>query len=317
MTDTDGGWLLTHFVEDPDGHGEQVFFSLTPPSSPTRWVRLNNGEPVLESHIGTTGVRDPFLVRGADETFLIATDLRVYGGDERDWATWRRYGSRNIVVWRSKDLTTWSDPWLAELAPEGAGMAWAPEAYFDAADQSFVVYWSSTLYASSDRFREEDSYSRILTARTKNFRSFSESTVLIDRGRAVIDTTIVRHNGDEHRISKDDSRSPDSLRLFHEIVESDGPSRILASRIGDDRYTDVEAPMVIHDPLTGRWYLWLDQYSTTPQGYVPLYTDDLRSGRWEFLPEQEYRMPAATKHGGVIAISGAEHDALVRAFPPA
>ena len=63
MSDTANfGYLMVHFVEDPASHAEKIFFSLSRGEDPTRWYRLNDGQPVLESRIGTTGVRDPHLV---------------------------------------------------------------------------------------------------------------------------------------------------------------------------------------------------------------------------------------------------------------
>lgn len=73
------GRLLVHFVEDPKGHGEQVFFSLSGGAGPTRWTRANRGRPVLESRIGTIDARDPFVVRGEDGFVILATELRVSG----------------------------------------------------------------------------------------------------------------------------------------------------------------------------------------------------------------------------------------------
>ena len=62
MSDTANfGYLMVHFVEDPASHAEKIFFSLSRGEDPTRWYRLNDGQPVLESRIGTTGVRDPHL----------------------------------------------------------------------------------------------------------------------------------------------------------------------------------------------------------------------------------------------------------------
>ena len=51
---------------------------------------LNDGKPVLASHLGTTGVRDPHIIRNPDTGtwYIIATDLRVFGGDDGGWYEW-------------------------------------------------------------------------------------------------------------------------------------------------------------------------------------------------------------------------------------
>jgi hypothetical protein len=245
------GYLFVHHVEDPDGHGEQVFFSLSDGDDPRFWRRLNGGAPVLRPTLGTGGVRDPFLVRGDGEFFVLATDLRIYGGDDRGWDAWTRHGARSIVVWRSVDLLTWSDPWLLEVAPPEAGMAWAPEASFDPGSGEFTLVWSSALYDTADDEHAGDSYSRVLTARTRDFRSVEGVEVLIDRGVAVIDTTVHRLPGAVLRVSKDDSRLPGSRKLFAEVDTGDG-FRVVAERIADDLYADVEAPVLVHDAASTR-----------------------------------------------------------------
>lgn len=58
MVQDPAGHLLVHFVEAPERHGEQAFFSLSDGPDPTRWTRVNGGRPVLESRIGTTGARE-------------------------------------------------------------------------------------------------------------------------------------------------------------------------------------------------------------------------------------------------------------------
>jgi hypothetical protein len=302
------GYLLVHFVEDPEGHGEQVFFSLSDGDDPCTWARLNAGMPVLRSTLGTTGVRDPYVVRGPDEFFIIATDLRIYGGDGAGWDAWRRHGSRDIVVWRSTDLVTWSEPWSLEVAPPTAGMAWAPEALHDAGRGEFLVFWSSALYDADDEEHRGAAYSRVLAAWTSDFRSLDEPRVLIDRGADVIDTTMLVHDGVVHRISKQESFAADSERVFHEMgpeVFSD-EYRTVATRIGADLHDKLEGPVLFGDHHDEIWYLFLDQYDHRPQGYVGFRTGDLTSGRWEPIPPDQFRMPPDTKHGGVLPLRGSE-----------
>ena len=313
------GYLLVHHVEDPDGYGERIHFSLSVGDDPLRWYRANGGRPVLTSTLGTTGVRDPHLVAGDGEWFLLATDLRIYGGDDAGWDAWTRHGSRSLVVWRSTDLVRWSEPWLLEVAPPEAGMAWAPEATYDPTTREFAVTFSSSLYAPDDVHHAAPSYPRVLVARTRDFRTVSPARVLIDRGTGVIDTTVVpatlAPDGRVHRFSKQDSDVPGSLRLFHEAgsaLEADD-FEVVASRLADDRYAHVEAPLVFRDHRDGTWYLWVDQYSVRPQGYLALRTDDLASGDWHEAPG--FSLPPDTKHGVVVPLTRARHAALAAAYP--
>ena len=212
------------------------------------------------------------------------------------------------MVWRSTDLVTWSDPWTLEVAPSTAGMAWAPEALHDPDRGEYLVFWSSTLYDVEDPDHEGDAYSRVLAAWTRDFRGLGPPRVLVDRGTDVIDTTMLVQDGLVHRISKQESFSTDSERVFHEV----GPDyfseeyHVVATRIGADLYEKLEAPLLFRDHHDDIWYLFLDQYGHRPQGYIGLRTTDLTSGRWKHIPPDRFHMPSNTKHGGVLPLRGNE-----------
>lgn len=294
------GSLLVHFVEDPEGHGEQVFFSLSDGPDPTRWTRVNGGRPVLESRIGTTGARDPCLVRGGDGFVILATDLRVWGRGPHRWDEWIRQGSRSLLVWRSPDLVRWSAPELVEVAPPTAGMAWAPEARWVAVNGEYRVSWSSALYADDDPEHRGPGYSRILEARTRDFRTFSKPVAVLDHGRPVIDARVYEIEDRRVRFAKEEP-GPGSLGVFQEVERADGWA-LVASRIGTDRYEHVESPMLVEDPLHERWLLWLDRYDRIPQGFVAYTSDDPLSGRWTPLDDAAFQVPPNTKHGAVLPL---------------
>ncbi|WP_157549600.1 hypothetical protein [Microbacterium sp. Leaf288] len=58
------GYLFAHFRADGVTDVEKIHFSLSSGDTPLRWDPLWGGQPVLESHIGTRGVRDPAIARG-------------------------------------------------------------------------------------------------------------------------------------------------------------------------------------------------------------------------------------------------------------
>lgn len=43
MTATDNpfGYLLVHFIEDPDGYAEKIYMDLSDGDNPRRWIPLN------------------------------------------------------------------------------------------------------------------------------------------------------------------------------------------------------------------------------------------------------------------------------------
>lgn len=300
------GYLMVHFVEDAEGYAEKIYLSLSQGEDPTSWFRLNGGEPILASSLGTSGVRDPHLVRGPDRFYLVATDLRVFGGDDAGWHTWSHHGSRSIMVWETTDLVNWSEPRLLEVAPENAGMAWAPESVYDDERGEYVVFWSSNLF--DDIAHEGPTYSRILSATTRDFVTFSPAQVYLDTGSTTIDTTMIRHDGKVYRFHKDNETG--GRQLYADVVSSlfADDAVILQERIGAE-YGSVEGPLVFKDNQADRWFLLVDHYGDGGIGYRPFVTTDLGAGDWTPY-DGAFELPRDTKHGVVIPLQGEEWERL-------
>jgi hypothetical protein len=308
------GFLLAHFREEPAGYAERIHFSLSAGDTPLRWIPLWGGDPVLTSDIGTTGVRDPAIVRDdAGRFHILATDLRIYGGDERGWDAWRRNGSRSLIAWSSDDLISWSGPRALPVAPATAGMAWAPEVTRDPRTGEYIVFWSSTIFDVDDVHHGRDTYSRVLYARTRDFHDFSPAAVLIDARRDIIDTAIVQHAGQVFRFSKHEERGESSWGIYQEVGTGlfADDFRVIARRIGDGLHADLEAPIIVDAPDGDSWYLFLDQYGAA-QGYTALQTDDLASGRWTPVADNELRIRPGTKHGTILRLTKGEWERLRR-----
>lgn len=304
------GFLFVHFTEGVDG--EQIFFSLSEGDDPLRWTRMNGGAPVLRSDVGTGGVRDPVLARDeAGHFHILATDLRVEGS-AGTWEEWVRTGSRSLVIWDSVDLVNWSEPRLVNVAPREAGMAWAPEVTIDPDTGESVVFWSSRLYPSGDLDHSSDAYSRILYSRTRDFRTFGPAAVMIDTGRDVIDTAILHDGALVHRVSKDEDRHGDSSLVFQEVGSALFATdfRIVANRIASGLHRQAEAPILVRDPRAPRWFLFLDQYERSPQGYFVLESSDLLSGIWTPIAAARVSIPPGTKHGGMLPLERSEWERL-------
>lgn len=307
------GYLLVHFVEDHVGHGEQIFFSLSDGDDALRWRRLNQGEPILSSRLGTTGIRDPHLVRRHDGGFhLLATDLRVWRADGPDWEEFRRRGSRSLVVWDSPDLVTWSAPRLVPVAPENAGMAWAPEAVYDEDSGDYLVHFAAALYDHDDPHHEGDVRAQLLVARTRDFTTFGAAQAYLELPVGVIDMRTASEDGKVHRFAKQDDAAPGSLQVFHQVGSSFFADDFvtIASTIGQHFGASLEGPLVFPSNDGERWYLWVDQYGEMPQGYHALTTTSLSSGSWEPVPDGDFQMPENTKHGVVLPLQGDEWERL-------
>lgn len=129
MTDA---YLFAYFTDEQTPTGETIRFAVTEGDDPTTgWRELANGQPLFTSTLGQQGLRDPHIVRDPEggRFFLIATDLRIYGGN--DFGTAQQTGSRSIMVWESADLVNWSQQRMVEVMGPEAGNVWAPEAIWD------------------------------------------------------------------------------------------------------------------------------------------------------------------------------------------
>ncbi|WP_405578611.1 family 43 glycosylhydrolase [Streptomyces sp. NBC_01092] len=310
------GYMFSYFTGEGTADGEQLYAALSKGNDPLRWRELNDGKPVLTSTLGEKGLRDPFIIRSpeGDKFYQIATDLRIYGNG--DWDAAQRTGSRSIMVWESTDLVHWTDQRLVKISPDSAGNTWAPEAFYDAKLGQYVVFWASKLY--DNEAHSGDTYNRMMYATTRDFHTFSEPKVWIDRGYSVIDSTVIQHDGTYFRLSKDErnnsSSTPNSKFIFEEKSDAllDPSWDAVAEGIGKGAMNAAEGPLVFKSNTEDKWYAFLDEFGG--RGYLPFETTDLASGTW--TPSTGYDLPAKPRHGTVLPVTQAEYDRLLRAYQP-
>lgn len=294
------GYLFTHFTGESET-GEQIYFASS--KDGLHWTDLNDGSPVLTSNVGEKGVRDPYIFRSAegDKFYIIATDLRIASG--KGWDAAQKNGSRSIIVWESTDLVNWSEPRMVEVAPPEAGNAWAPEAMYDEMTGEYVVFWASRLPNDEGIWEPQ----KIYYAKTRDFYTFTEPQLYIDRGdNHIIDTTMIKDNNKYYRYSGDGQitieESDQILGKWTKIgtLESIG----LTGR-------DVEGPLVFKFNDREEWTLMVDQYATG-RGYLPLLTTDLSNGNFRRLETDEYFLDLNRKrHGSILNITQDEYDAIM------
>ncbi|MEV7733234.1 family 43 glycosylhydrolase [Streptomyces sp. NPDC088921] len=310
------GYMFSYFTGEGTSDGEQLYSALSKGDNPLKWRELNDGKPVLTSTLGEKGLRDPFIIRSpeGDKFYQIATDLRIYGNG--DWDAAQRSGSKSIMIWESTDLVHWTNQRLIKISPDSAGNTWAPEAFYDAKLGEYVVFWASKLY--DNEAHSGDTYNRMMYATTRDFYTFSEPKVWIDRGYSVIDSTMIQNNGTYYRLSKDErnnsSSTPNSKFIFEEKSDSIlNPSwTAVAEGIGKGAMSAAEGPLVFKSNTEDKWYAFLDEFGG--RGYLPFETTDLDSGNW--TPVADYDLPAKPRHGTVLPVTQAEYDRLLRAYQP-
>jgi len=308
---SDGGYLFATFKgESPTG--EQIYFALS--RDGRTWSALNKSKPVLISEIGTSGVRDPYIIRleGENKFVLLATDLSIYkkrletGNGVETWKQAVQSGSRSLVIWESTDLVKWEGPRLVQVAPEDAGCAWAPEAIYDSEAGDYLVFWASTTPATG--FKKH----RILASRTKDFREFTPAVPFIDESTGVIDTTIVKDGGLYYRFSKNETRKEIVMETSEKLA---GPWKEITEFTlrgipgieGPECY-----PLKLQDTNGQKtWCLIADAYAKS-LGYQPYTTQSLSSGI--FTKAEDFSFPFKFRHGCVLPVSEEEYQRLEKTF---
>ena len=182
---------------------ERIYFGIS--QDGLNFTALNDSKPVIESTLGTHGLRDPFIIRSheGDKFYLIATDLTVAGVTQdgvdypgQGWGENQTSGSQSIMVWESTDLVNWSKQRMCKVAVDDAGCTWAPEAYWDDDTEQYVVFWASKLKTGGKQ--------RLYYATTRDFYTFSDAQVWFEEDGSVIDTTVIKVDDWYYRYTKNE-----------------------------------------------------------------------------------------------------------------
>jgi hypothetical protein len=300
----DRGFLFVTFKGEQTSMTEQIYMAVS--DDGRQWAALNGSEPVLVNQLGEKGARDPYLIRSieGERFYVIATDLSIHLN--HNWTRATHAGSKSIVIWDSPDLVHWSQPRLVKVAADDAGCTWAPEAVYDADSKDYLVFWAST--NARDQFARQ----RIWAAHTRDFVTFGEPFIYIDKPHDVIDTDIVRDNGRYYRFSKDEQFKAITMETCEKLM---GPWQDVAG-FSLAKLSGYEGPACYQveparDGNPATWCLLLDQYSRGT-GYHPFITHDIAAG--QFSPGEDFRFPFHFRHGSVLPISSQELARLKAAY---
>ncbi|MWV48773.1 1,4-beta-xylanase [Rathayibacter sp. VKM Ac-2803] len=292
------GFLLAYFLPGEREDGERVRLAVSEGATPESFLPLPLGVPVPA--VGERGARDPFLVR--DRTtgrfVLLATDLRTW--PDGDWHRAVRRGSRSILVWHSDDLVEWTAPSLHEVAPESAGNAWAPKAYWSDERGCWLVFFSAALYPP-EADRASAAHQRILVVETTDFTTYRTARVALDTGRDVIDATFLAV-GDQwlrFTVEAEPERGVSAVTLARGL-SLEGAFETVRTGIGSPELARGEGPAVVATPE--RTWLLIDEFGL--RGYRLFVSDDPAGGA--FAPVPSARLPVDARHGSLLALEGDE-----------
>ena len=346
------GYLFGHFVGEEDENSEQIYFAIS--DDGLNFKDMNCEKPVLISNVGEKGVRDPYIYRSkeGDRFFLIATDLSIYhrGGwfkNEQGYYDASTTGSSYLVLWESLDLVNWGEPKYIKVAPENAGMAWAPEMIYNDETGEYIIFFSSSIMDPATKMKAKPN--AIYYVATRDFFHFSDTKIFIDnqmdnatneKGREIIDTTVIKIGDYFYSASKDGDNDETSggIRILKNknLLDKDSWEKVLnlselslnLDGLKIDRLDNstLEGPELFRynkkdwaDPNVPEYGIMADQYSVGA-GYLPLTTTDLEDtdnskGSWKLLKDKDYSFDKLKKrHGTIFCITKEELERLKKAF---
>ena len=251
------------------------------------WIALNNDDTFLKPQVGKDRLmRDPHIARGRDGIFHLV------------WTcSWFEKGIGHAS---SKDLIHWSPQQYIPVMQheEQARNCWAPEIFYDASKDHFIIYWATTIagrFPDTDLTGDDGLNHRMFYTTTKDFKSFSESKLLYDGGFNVIDASIVK-DGDRYvMFLKNETLTP--------------PEKNIRVAISKDFFTGFSKP---GKPITGNywaegpsavkfdheWIVYFDKYKLGQMGAVR--SADLEN--WEDISHL-VKFPQGTQHGSAFKVS--------------
>lgn len=202
----DAGYAAAYFTSDGD---EKIYQAATSGNDFFTFSPVNGGNPVITSTADTKGLRDPYILRSkdGDKYYMVATDLCISCGT--GWGPAQSNGSLKIEVWESTDLVNWTrtngQNTGITINQPAAGMTWAPEAYWDDALQSYVVFFASRLYSDATHTNSDKLYARMFYVLTRDFQTFTyPPATWQDTGYARIDSTVTKIGDYYYRFTKNE-----------------------------------------------------------------------------------------------------------------
>ena len=159
-----------------------------------------------------------------------------------------------------------------------------------------MVFWASK--TADDDFTKQ----RIWRAYTKDFESFSEPEIYIDREYSVIDTTIIYDKGIYYRFTKNET----DKNVFLETSEDLSSGFVMRDDFTLGKEFGYEGPTLC--PVNGGIMLYMDNFAKH-EGYKTFFTESLESA--DFKPCDGFRTPYIFRHGTVIEITPDEYNRIV------
>ncbi|MBK8090310.1 MAG: glycoside hydrolase family 43 protein [Chitinophagaceae bacterium] len=258
-----------------------------------QWKALKNDSSFLKPVVSKDKLmRDPCIIRGADGLFHVVWTV-----------SWNEKG---IGYASSADLIHWSEQQFIPVMQQedSARNCWAPEITYDAKKKQYMIYWATTISGKykADPKVESGYNHRMYYVLTKDFKTFSKTKLLYDKGFNVIDATIVPDGKRFIMFLKDETREPAQKNI-----------KIATSKKLNSGYSNATAPITgnywAEGPTTlklnNTWIVYFDKYRDHKYGAIQ--SADLIN--WTDISDK-ISLPKGIRHGTIFTISRKEFELL-------
>ena len=278
-------YLFTSFM----GNGDGLHLSYS--KDALHWTAID--KVFLKPNVGSKLMRDSQLMQGPDGVFHLV------------WTTgWKDTGIGHAT---SKDLVNWSEqdyfPFMEKIP--GTKNCWAPETFYDAKGDQYMISWSSDVEGRFDQTKSPDRMNnRTYYVTTKDFKSFSEPAILLDPGFDHIDATILPFQGKYTMVFKEgDRQGKGKAGPVHAAIADSplGPYKVLPQPLVTER---AEGPALVN--VGGKILLYVDFYANGHYGVHE--SSDWK--KWTDISSQA-SVVEGQRHGTILPVSNGILKSLV------
>ncbi|WP_460550943.1 glycoside hydrolase family 43 protein [Ferruginibacter profundus] len=253
------------------------------------WTALNQDSAVVKPMVANDKLmRDPCIIRGEDGLFHMV------------WTV--SWNDKGIGYASSSDLVHWSEQQFIPVmkGEDSARNCWAPEITYDKKKKHYMIYWATTIAGKykMDTVVESGYNHRLYYVTTKDFKTFSKTKLLYDKGFNVIDATIVPDGKKYIMFLKDETRIPPQKNI-----------KIATSKKLNKHFSAASAPVTgnywAEGPTTlkigNTWVLYFDKYRDHKYGAVQ--STDLKN--WIDVSDK-ISLPKGIRHGSIFMVNEEE-----------
>lgn len=253
------------------------------------WEALFNDSVLLHPEIGKDKLmRDPSIVQDNEGVFHMV------------WTT--GWWDQGIGYASSDDLIHWSDQLNIPVMEmyDGAKNCWAPELFYDKKEETFYIFWASTVPGAFPDLPTSESEKglnhRQYYVSTKDFETFSDTKLFFDPGFSVIDGAIVEKEEVYYLFVKNENSAPaeKNIRFTSHSQPYHFPTEV-SKPITGDYWAEGPSPLVVGDWV----YVYFDKYRDKRYGAVR--SKDMVE--WEDVSET-ISFPSGVRHGTAFRVTG-------------